>query len=98
MTWRMRLRLGLYAFGPTFLTYGPEEVKLENTLELILRYIRGEHQTNKGRIALSFTRDGEECYTLSTDWTQSEDAFIEKCRERITWFCDHHRIPLQNGV
>lgn len=95
--WRMRMSV----FGrpePAFLEYGPVLQKLDHSLETILRYIRGLYAENKGKVALSFTRDGEEFYTLSPYWDEPVEPFIEKCRERITQFCTHHQIPLQLGV
>lgn len=97
VTWRMRVRV-FDRYEPAFLEFGPVLHKLDHSLETILRYIRGLYAENKGRVALSFTRDGEEFYTLSPYWDESVEPFIEKCRERITQFCAHHQIALQLGV
>lgn len=97
VTWRMRLRIK-QAYSPTFLTHGPTEINLTNTLESILRYVKDEYLNNNGRVALSFSRDDEEFYTLTPHWFETVESFTEKCRERITEFCGQHAIPLQTGV
>lgn len=97
VTWRMRVRVdkGRPTYLPAFLAYGVEEIKVVNSLPTILNHIKDEYIRNKGRIALSFTRNDEEFYTLSTSWCESAETFIEKCQERITWFCARHEIPLK---
>ncbi len=97
VTWRMRLRVKR-DFGPSFLTHGPTEINLTNTLESILRYVKDEYLNNTGRVALSFSRNDEEFYTLTPHWFETVESFTEKCRERITEFCGRHGIPLQTGV
>ncbi len=92
---RVRVDKGRPKFLPAFLAYGVEEVKVANSLPTILNHIKDEYIQNKGRIALSFTRNGEEFYTLNTSFFESAETFIEKCQERITWFCAHHEIPLK---
>ncbi|QVD49303.1 hypothetical protein LUCX_233 [Xanthomonas phage vB_XciM_LucasX] len=97
ITWRMRVRILPDFYRPAFLTHGPETPHTGTSLAEILEQIRQLHTKHLGKVALSFTRDHEEFYSLGTHREESQDEFITKCGERITWFCERHQIPLSRG-